>query len=50
VPFGAASGYVQFISAKGTVQVPAGQGTSPKIVVSARDEAIAAAGTVRVAR
>jgi two-component system sensor histidine kinase MprB len=45
VPFGAASGYVQFISAKGTVQVPAGQGTSPKIVVSARDEAIAAAGT-----
>jgi two-component system, OmpR family, sensor histidine kinase MprB len=45
VPFGAASGYVQFISAQGKVQVPAGQGTSPKIAVSARDKTIAAAGT-----
>jgi two-component system sensor histidine kinase MprB len=44
-PFGAASGYVQFISPQGTVQVPGGQGTSPKIAVSASDKAIAAAGT-----
>jgi two-component system, OmpR family, sensor histidine kinase MprB len=44
-PFGAASGYVQFISPQGTVQVPGGQGTSPKIAVSADDRAIAAAGT-----
>ena len=45
VPFGAASGYVQFISPQGTVQVPTGQGTSPKIVVSASDKAIAASGS-----
>jgi two-component system sensor histidine kinase MprB len=45
VPFGAASGYVQFISSQGTVQVPAGQGTSPKIAVSAHDKAIAASGS-----
>jgi two-component system sensor histidine kinase MprB len=45
VPFGAASGYVQFISSQGTVQVPAGQGTSPKIAVSAKDKTIAASGT-----
>jgi two-component system, OmpR family, sensor histidine kinase MprB len=44
VPFGAASGYVQFISSQGTVQVPAGQGTSPKIAVSAHDKVIAASG------
>lgn len=44
VPFGAASGYVQFISSQGTVEVPAGQGTSPKIAVSAHDKAIAASG------
>ena len=28
-PFGAASGYVQFIAPNGTVRVPGGQGTSP---------------------
>ncbi len=44
-PFGAASGYVQFIAPNGTVEVPAGQGTSPRIAVSASDRAIAASGT-----
>jgi two-component system sensor histidine kinase MprB len=44
-PFGAASGYVQFISPAGTVDVPSGQGTSPRIAVSAGDKAIAASGT-----
>jgi two-component system sensor histidine kinase MprB len=44
-PFGAASGYVQFIAPNGTVEVPAGQGTSPRIAVSASDKAIAASGT-----
>ena len=43
-PFGAASGYVQFISPQGAVRVPGGQGTSPKIAVSANDKAIAASG------
>jgi two-component system, OmpR family, sensor histidine kinase MprB len=43
-PFGAASGYVQFIAPNGTIEVPAGQGTSPKIAVSASDKAIAASG------
>jgi two-component system sensor histidine kinase MprB len=45
VPFGAASGYVQFIAPNGTVDVPAGQGKSPQIAVSAADRAIAASGT-----
>ena len=44
-PFGAASGYVQFIAPNGTVEVPAGQGTSPRIAVNASDRAIAASGT-----
>ncbi len=44
-PFGAASGYVQFIAPNGTVEVPAGQGTSPRIAVSAGDKAIAASGS-----
>ncbi len=44
-PFGAASGYVQFIAPDGTLDVPAGQGTSPKIAVSASDKAIAASGS-----
>jgi two-component system, OmpR family, sensor histidine kinase MprB len=44
-PFGAASGYVQFISAKGKVFVPQGQGTSPtRISVTSADRAIAARG------
>jgi two-component system sensor histidine kinase MprB len=44
-PFGAASGYVQFIAPDGTIEVPAGQGTSPRIAVSAGDKAIAASGS-----
>ncbi|MGO9489568.1 MAG: ATP-binding protein [Solirubrobacteraceae bacterium] len=45
-PFGAASGYVQFISTSGSVFVPGGQGSSPaQIPVSASDRTIAAAGT-----
>ncbi len=44
-PFGAASGYVQFISPQGTVYVPGGQGSSPtKIALTAQDKAIAARG------
>jgi two-component system, OmpR family, sensor histidine kinase MprB len=43
-PFGAPSGYVQFISPDGAVEVPAGQGKSPRIVVSASDKTIAAGG------
>ncbi|HYM53953.1 MAG TPA: HAMP domain-containing sensor histidine kinase [Solirubrobacteraceae bacterium] len=45
-PFGAASGYVQFISPQGTVEVPGGQGTAPtRIAVTAGDRAIAARGS-----
>jgi methyl-accepting chemotaxis protein len=44
VPFGGASGYVQFISPAGEVQAPGGQGSSPQIPVSARDWAIAQSG------
>jgi two-component system, OmpR family, sensor histidine kinase MprB len=44
-PFGAASGYVQFISPQGTVEVPGGQGASPtRIAVTATDRTIAARG------
>jgi two-component system sensor histidine kinase MprB len=47
-PFGAASGYVQFISSEGTVAVPGGQGASPtRIVVTALDRAIARRGSGR---
>ncbi len=47
-PFGAASGYVQFISPEGTVQVPGGQGASPtRIAVTALDRAIAGHGSGR---
>ena len=43
---GAASGYVQFISPQGTVQVPGGQGVAPQRSRSRRaDRAIAAAGS-----
>jgi two-component system sensor histidine kinase MprB len=45
--FGGASGYVQFISARGTLDVPAGQGSSPQVPPSATDKAIAARGTGR---
>jgi two-component system, OmpR family, sensor histidine kinase MprB len=45
-PFGAASGYVQFVSPQGTVQVPGGQGSSPRrIPVTALDRTIAARGS-----
>jgi two-component system sensor histidine kinase MprB len=45
-PFGAASGYVQFVSASGIVNVPAGQGTAPpRVPLTARDRAIAARGS-----
>lgn len=44
-PFGAASGYVQFISPAGAIEVPGGQGASPtKIAVTAQDREIAAKG------
>ena len=44
-PFGAASGYVQFISPAGVAVVPSGQGTSPtRIPLTAVDRAIAARG------
>jgi two-component system, OmpR family, sensor histidine kinase MprB len=45
-PFGAASGYVQFISRAGKVGVPGGQGAAPaRIAVTAQDRAIAAKGS-----
>jgi two-component system sensor histidine kinase MprB len=43
--FGAASGYVQFVSKSGQITVPGGQGSSPRIPPSARDRAIAARGS-----
>ncbi len=47
-PFGAASGYVQFISPRGTVEVPGGQGASPtRIALTARDQTIATRGSGR---
>ena len=47
-PFGAASGYVQFISPRGTVAVPGGQGASPaKIAITALDRVIAGRGSGR---
>jgi two-component system sensor histidine kinase MprB len=45
--FGGASGYVQFISPRGTLDVPGGQGSSPSITPSARDKAIAKSGRGR---
>jgi len=45
-PFGAASGYVQFISPQGEVSVPGGQGSSPKrIALTGTDRRIAASGS-----
>jgi two-component system, OmpR family, sensor histidine kinase MprB len=45
-PFGAASGYVEFISPEGGVFVPGGQGSSSrKIALTASDKAIAARGS-----
>jgi two-component system, OmpR family, sensor histidine kinase MprB len=45
--FGAATGYVQFISARGTIDIPGGQGSSPSIAPSASDRAIAERGRGR---
>ncbi|MGH2852743.1 MAG: HAMP domain-containing sensor histidine kinase [Solirubrobacteraceae bacterium] len=45
--FGGASGYVEFISPKGAVQVPGGQSSSPSIAPNAKDRAIAASGRGR---
>ncbi len=42
--FGGASGYVQFISPTGAVDVPGGQGSSPTIAPSAAEREIAASG------
>ena len=42
--FGAASGYVEFISSSGSVVVPRGQGSSPAIGADRRDVAIARSG------
>ena len=45
-PFGAASGYIQFVDPSGEVFVPGGQGSSPvEIAATAGDRAIAARGT-----
>jgi two-component system sensor histidine kinase MprB len=45
--FGGASGYVEFISPTGAVQVPGGQSSSPSIAPNATDRAIAASGRGR---
>jgi two-component system sensor histidine kinase MprB len=42
--FGGASGYVQFVSHDGTIAVPGGQGSTPKITPDAREKEIAASG------
>ncbi len=42
--FGGAAGYVQFVTAKGAVDVPGGQGSTPQIPLDARDRQIAASG------
>jgi two-component system sensor histidine kinase MprB len=45
--FGGATGYVQLISRKGTVDVPGGQASSPTVPLSATDRRIAARGSGR---
>jgi two-component system sensor histidine kinase MprB len=45
--FGGATGYVQFISRKGKIDVPGGQGSSPTVPLSAADRRIAARGSGR---
>lgn len=47
-PLGGPSGYVQFVSPDGAVHVPAGQGSSTTIPLSAADRAIARSGKGRV--
>jgi two-component system, OmpR family, sensor histidine kinase MprB len=46
--FGAATGYVQFVSAAGSVDAPRGQGATPEIPPNAAERAIAAQGDGRV--
>ncbi|HEX4482312.1 MAG TPA: HAMP domain-containing sensor histidine kinase, partial [Solirubrobacteraceae bacterium] len=45
--FGGASGYIQFLSGKGEVVVPGGQGSSPSVPPDATDRRIAASGSGR---
>jgi two-component system sensor histidine kinase MprB len=45
--FGAATGYVQFVSAAGVVDAPRGQGKTPEIPPNAGERAIAAKGSGR---
>jgi two-component system, OmpR family, sensor histidine kinase MprB len=45
--FGGATGYLQLISPQGVVNVPAGQGSSPRITPSAHERAIAVSGQGR---
>jgi two-component system sensor histidine kinase MprB len=47
LPLGGPSGYVQFVSPDGTVHVPAGQGQSSAIAVTAADRQIARDGSGR---
>ncbi len=47
-PLGGPSGYVQFVAPDGMVHVPAGQGSSTTIPLSAAEEAIARSGKGRV--
>jgi two-component system sensor histidine kinase MprB len=46
--FGAASGYVQFVSAAGAVDAPRGQGSTPEIQPDAAEKATAARGSGRL--
>lgn len=47
LPFGGASGYVQFLSPDGTLHVPAGQGASAPVALTASDRQIARSGRGR---
>lgn len=44
-PFGGPSGYVQFVSPSGQLDVPGGQGSSPRIAISGLDRTIAGRGS-----
>jgi two-component system sensor histidine kinase MprB len=47
LPFGGASGYVQFLSTDGTLHVPGGQGASTRVSPTANDRQIAHSGSGR---
>ncbi len=47
VPFGGASGYVEFLTPSGQLQIPGGQGSSPQVISNALDRQIARAGRGR---